>query len=141
MAQNDSGAIAPPRFSQSLEAMKSLKQVFDEINYADVFFGSVVDSVHTERNFGETALHIVAIWGDVEAIAVLVENGADINKQGEEGFTPLHYAAEQDHLEAVQCLISLGAKNLRNVDGDTPKELAQVLGHDAIFNYLSNHGF
>ena len=121
--------------------MKSLKEVFNAVNHADVFLGVPVESVHTERSFGETALHVVANWGDAEAIAVLVDAGADINKRGEDGFTPLHYAAEQGHLEAVKRLVSLGAKNLKNDDGETPAELAKALGHQIIFHYLSTHGF
>jgi ankyrin repeat protein len=121
--------------------MKTLQEVFDEVNHADVFFGAQVDSVNTTRFSGETPLHIVANWGDAEAILILVQNGADINKRGEDGFTPLHFAAEQNRLDAVKCLVSLGAANLMDDDGDTPLKLARVLGHNEIVQFLEEHGF
>ena len=121
--------------------MKTLQQVFDELNHADVFYGVRVDSVDTTRQFGETALHVVSNWGDAEAISLLVRNGADINLRGEGGFTPLHYAVEQNRLEAVKRLVSLGAESLTNDDGDTPAQLAMVLGHKEIALFLEAHGF
>lgn len=121
--------------------MKSLQEVFDQVNRADVFFGATVESAHTERFDGCTPLHLVANWGDADAIEVLVRNGADINKPGEEAFTPLHYAAEQDRLTAVDRLIQLGAANLKDRDGNTPAQLARILGHDAVYDVLTAHGF
>ena len=44
-------------------------------------------------------------------------NGADINKQGEDSNTPLHYAAMLGHLAATQCLVALGAANARDMYG------------------------
>jgi len=121
--------------------VKTLQQVLDEMNRAGVFYDVTVTSVHTERFDGETALHMAAKWGDAESIKVLVDGGADINKRGEEDFTPLHYAAEQDKLEAVQCLVSLGAANLEDRRGDTPTRLAKILGHKEVYEFLVEHGF
>jgi uncharacterized protein len=121
--------------------MKALEQILEEVNHADVFHGAKVTSVHTERSDGETALHTASKWGDAEATQVLVANGADINKLGEEGFTPLHYAAEQGHLDTVRCLLSLGAANLQDRNGNTPSSLAKGLGHTAIYGLLLEHGF
>ena len=123
--------------------MKALQNIFDEVNRADVFQGTKVTSVHTERFDGapHTALHMAAKWGDVEAVTVLVANGADINKPGEEAFTPLHYAVEQGQLDAVRCLLSLGAVNLQDRNGDTPSRLAKALHHTSIHEALVEHGF
>jgi uncharacterized protein len=121
--------------------MKALQEILDEVNRAEVFHGTKVTSVHTERFDGETALHMAAKWGDAEAVQVLVASGADINKRGEEGFTPLHYAAEQGHLDTVRCLISLGAANLQDRNGDTPSRLAKALDHTPIYEVLVEHGF
>jgi ankyrin repeat protein len=121
--------------------MKTLQQVFDEVNRAGVFLDVEVSSVRTERFDGETALHMAAKWGDVEAIKVLVSNGADINKRGEEDFTPLHYAAEQNKLEAVKCLVSLGAANLKERLGNTAAQLAKTPGHEAVYQFLVTNGF
>src|SRR5262249_39726530 len=120
---------------------KALQEIFDEVNRTDVFLGTKVTSVNTERFDGETALHMAAKWGDAEAVQVLVANGADINKRGEEGFTPLHYAVEQGHLDAVRCLVSLKAANVQDRNGDTPSRLAKALHRTEIYELLVEHGF
>ena len=124
----------------SLEAVKTLTEVFDAVNRSvgDSFDGPV-DSVQTERAGGETALHIVAKWGDAEAIRVLVANGADINKAGEDSNTPLHYAAMLGKLEAVRCLAQLGAVNSKDRYGNTPADLAE--DHKDVHDFLKAHNF
>jgi uncharacterized protein len=69
-----------------------------------------VKSVNSERFDGETALHIVAKWGDEEAIRLLVCAGAPIDKPGEDGNTPLHHTAMPGHFGAVATLVQLGAR-------------------------------
>ena len=45
----------------------------------------------------------------LEVVRMLVERGADVNARGRNGYTPLHYAAEQDNVEVADYLISHGA--------------------------------
>ena len=59
--------------------------------------------------FGDTPLHIVAGWGDVDAARILLDAGAEIDARGEEDCTPLHEAIIQGHVEIVALLISRGA--------------------------------
>jgi ankyrin repeat protein len=54
-------------------------------------------------------LHKVAIWGDVAAATVLLDNGADVNSIGEDGDTPLHRAFASGKTEMVRLLLSRGA--------------------------------
>jgi ankyrin repeat protein len=119
--------------------MKTLAQVLAEVDRADVFLGVNVESVHTERFSGETALHFCAKWGDVEAIHVLVANGADINKPGEDNNTPLHYAAMLGQFSATEVLVSLGAANTRDRYGNLPFDLAA--GHPEVKALLLSRGY
>jgi len=102
-------------------------------------FDEPVTSVRSERIGGDTALHIVAKWGDVEAVRLLVKAGASIDKPGEDDNTPLHYAAMVGRLEAAQCLVELGAKSLKDRYGNTPSQL--VSNNDELRSFLVKHGF
>ena len=79
---------------------------------------------------GNTALWFAAqgeSTGGLEVAQVLVEAGADINKQCEHGWSALHMAACWGHLDLVQFLVKNGASwKLRDVQNRTPAELAEV---------------
>ncbi len=116
--------------------MRSLEKIFSEVESVPDYYGHKVTSVHYKNGWGDTPLHIVSCWGDCEAIKTLIEAGADIDAHGERGFTPLHYATEQNNFDAVMLLLSLGAKNMENSDGDTPAELAELLERKEIIKIL-----
>jgi ankyrin repeat protein len=113
-----------------------LRRVDDSVGH---LFESGVTSVTDERFDGETALHIVAKWGDHEAIRILVAAGAAVNKPGEDQNTPLHYAAMMGHLDAAAALVQLGARCTNDQYGNTPSMLATE--HPDVQRYLAEHGF
>ncbi|GFR47298.1 hypothetical protein Agub_g8985, partial [Astrephomene gubernaculifera] len=55
---------------------------------------------------GHTALHWCAAKGSVEGVAWLLQQGMDINVRNDDGATPLHAAARNGRLEAVEALLS-----------------------------------
>lgn len=110
-----------------LNAMRDIEAIFEAVEKVPDFIGHEINSVSYKNGYGDSPLHVVANWGDIEAIEILVSAGADINAKGETGFTPLHCAAEQNRSAAVVKLLQLGAKVLKNDDGETPLELAKSL--------------
>ncbi|GBF91748.1 hypothetical protein Rsub_04052 [Raphidocelis subcapitata] len=60
---------------------------------------------------GQTALMVAALWGNLEAVATLLELGADVNKTNQGGATPLHFAAaaKRNAAAAVDALLAAGA--------------------------------
>jgi len=62
---------------------------------------------------GETPLMMAALRGAVDACRLLIERGAQVNR---EGWTPLHYAASGPSAEAVKLLIASGAR----IDSPSP---------------------
>ncbi|KAG2484955.1 hypothetical protein HYH03_016253 [Edaphochlamys debaryana] len=89
---------------------------------------------------GHTALHWCAAKGGVEAMRWLLEMGLDVNVRNDDGATPLHAAARNGSLEAVEALLTWrprgrGARcDLRAVDGEgrTAVQLAAEFGHGEV---------
>ncbi|GLC46083.1 hypothetical protein PLESTM_001823500 [Pleodorina starrii] len=104
--------------------------------------------VDAANEFGQTALHVASLWGNQDAIKVLIELGANVNITNSRGSTPLHFAAsaKRDPLTVCQLLLDAGA-DTEAVDmmGRQPYEMAvseevrsRLGGPDArIFTYAS----
>ncbi len=57
----------------------------------------------------DSLLHMAAYAGNMEAVKLLVELGADVNALGDMHYTPLHYAARKGHDDVYDYLIANGA--------------------------------
>jgi ankyrin repeat protein len=58
---------------------------------------------------------------DIQAIARLLKEGADPNLPDDNGFSPLHFAAQQSLPEAARILLDAGADpNIKDSFGNTP---------------------
>ena len=67
--------------------------------------------------------------GDIPALTVLLEGGADIEQRNEQDDTALHTAAGKGHVEAVKLLLSRGADiHSRGQIGNTPLHWACLKG-------------
>ncbi|MEM9052291.1 MAG: alpha/beta fold hydrolase [Bacteroidota bacterium] len=89
--------------------------------------GAEIDLLDTrKKRTGRTALNWAAWNGDIDMIAFLLENGADINVQNRSGFTPIHHAIENCQVEAFSFLLSKGAETSKSTrKGISPKETAK----------------
>lgn len=72
----------------------------------------------------------------------MIEAGASVNVQESYGFTPLHEAAENGHLEIVKVLIKSGADSSMGLKkayqaGSTALDVAREAGRKKVVNYLS----
>ena len=122
----------------------NLKSVLDKLASAELpsfegveFTGPNIKSV----NFGDTPLHIMAVWGDTDSIRILVNEGAELEARGENNFTPLLFAVQQGKIEAVRLLLEFGANPYaRASDGDDAFSLAEILGHNNILTLLNGPG-
>ena len=59
--------------------------------------------------FGNQALHLAAAANRVYMIRMLERRGQNIMSRNEQGYTPLHVAAEHGSLDAIETLVALGA--------------------------------
>ena len=76
-----------------------------------------------------------------EAAEVLINAGANVNFENDEGSTPLHEAAKEGHVDVAKILIDHGAKvNARNQQKQTPLHLAAEQGQAEMCELLLNNG-
>ncbi len=74
-----------------------------------------------------------------DLVHLLLEFGADVHRRGLNDWTPLHYAANIDDVEAIQLLLAHGAdpnSRTRIDDGVTALEEAERLGHAKVVERL-----
>jgi hypothetical protein len=113
------GLIIMPMNKSVIELLGQVKSTAD--------FGYVTfDSINATNELGDNALHCVCVWGDMDAAKLLVENGIDVNQEGEFGFTPLRIAVDFGYLEIAEYLRISGTPYLII---ETPKGSAPDIGH------------
>ena len=86
-------------------------------------------------------IHQVAREGNVQVLKVLIQLGADVNREDSEGYTPASEAAENGHVEVIRALHQAGADlNIPNNDGLTPAYIAAQKGHVELMRALHQSG-
>ena len=78
----------------------------------------------------DTPLHITCIWGDLGAVELLLRNGAEPDRPGDEGCTPLYNAVSFGFVRCARCLLAAGASpDATNRLDTTPREEALDSGN------------
>ncbi|KAJ9508528.1 hypothetical protein QJQ45_012063 [Haematococcus lacustris] len=83
--------------------------------------------VDISNQMGQTALHIAALWGNLEAAAALLRLGTPANIRNTRGSTPLHFAAsaKRNCREMCELLLQHGAHtDPVDMAGRVPYEMA-----------------
>jgi ankyrin repeat protein len=71
--------------------------------------------------YGRTPLHATVISGDLEKVKKLLAEGAVADTQDDNGWTALHFAAQERRMEIVSALLDHGANpNLHDAHGNGP---------------------
>lgn len=84
-----------------------------------------------------TPLHIAAIRGHIVAAELLIEHGAEVNKQDRQGHTPLHSAVFEVQTEIASLLLSRGADlAIRDRKGKTALDLALEAGQEDLVSLI-----
>ena len=94
---------------------------------------------------GESPLHHASIKNRIEAVAILLERGAEVNHRASDGGitelmpeetlsgeTPLHMAAVGGSVALIQALLAGGAdSSIQTHRGETPRDLARRVHREA----------
>ncbi|KAL6077822.1 Chromobox protein 1 [Balamuthia mandrillaris] len=100
------------------------------------------------NKFQQTPIHWAAAHGKATCLGVLMSHvetsdGNDtkqrlLNQKACRGWTPLHYAAHNNHPQVVRMLLDLGADpHVKNEEGKTPATIAANRGWTKVFELLS----
>ena len=135
------------RGTMNLLRHRTLRIVLPFLIFGAVIFpilnnmGSFVSSVETVQKTEHSPVIIpeykapddlgsAAREGDLKKIKTFLDKGADLNGKYDKGFTPLHWAATMNQVDAIKFLIDEGA-NLNSRDGhqSTPLLLAAFFGN------------
>ena len=89
----------------------------------------VVPVISTKNAYDRSVLHKAAYYsGSATLLENLITQGADVNARDKGAWTPLHLAAKNGHVEALQILLENGAnmhvKDIKH--GWTPLHIAIV---------------
>lgn len=94
--------------------------------------------------YGRDALINSVIANDIGKVKNLIENKANINIQDDNGWSPLHFAAQEFNEEMISFLLNNNANpNLKDANGNTPLSTAlfNSKGIDTnIFNEFLKYG-
>lgn len=92
--------------------------------------------------YGLTALHVAAIKGHCDVIALLAGSGCmDVECEDVEGHRPLHLAVESGCAEAVDLLLDMGADvHAKTKRGTTPLQMAETMRYEDISHLLRSRG-
>ncbi|XP_063161063.1 NF-kappa-B inhibitor epsilon [Candoia aspera] len=125
---------------QSLECVELLLPLKKLVS--DMETRKTLQDLQLQNWQGLTCLHISTLKGNLQLMALLVQNGADINVQdGTSGKTPLHLAVENHDELAVRHLLRLGAQvDSQMYNGCTPLHLAVGRNDAAIAAVLCHSG-
>ncbi|MBX7150367.1 ankyrin repeat domain-containing protein [bacterium] len=86
-------------------------------------------------------IHSAAAARHLAIVAMLIENGADVNARQHGGYTPLHSAAANGQSDMIELLIQNGADiHARTDDGKSAVMLSLEKKHPEIAGLLRRHG-
>lgn len=94
---------------------------------------------------GFTLLHWVSSNGDIQILKIILLNNININIKdivnNDEDRTPLHWAAQENQVEAGILLLKYGANiEATDIDGKTPLHIASSEGNNEFVDFLIKKG-
>jgi uncharacterized protein len=89
---------------------RTIKSLLKEINDGVFSYRNIKASGPNVRDDeGDAPLHVVASWGDLAAVRILIDAGAEVDALGEFSVTPLQRAVGLGHYAIARLLLEHGA--------------------------------
>ena len=124
------------------DVVAAVEQGEEEAVLAWIESGGRVDTTYERGGVsGLTLLMGAAIGGHERLVELLLQHGAEINRQDSDGITALMHAASRGQERVVELLIRRGAEvNLQSSDGFTVLMYAAFFNHPAVVRRLLRAG-
>lgn len=107
--------------------MTALAEVLRRCEQTASWYGLSITSLDQRNHLGDTPLHTVCTWGDVEAVKTLIDAGANVNALGDMDATPLSNAIIGGNADVVKLLLETGADaKIANHWGMMPLQHAEI---------------
>ena len=108
---------------------------------AELLVAKGADVMLMTRNTQSVPLEEAAASGDLSTVQLLLQSGADLNYRDRDGWSAIHWAAEEGYYEVVSLLLKHGA-NTNGISsyGTSPLHCAANGGHNEIVNELLQYG-
>ena len=121
--------------ADSLISSTEVNEFSDAVVYGD--FEKVKKMIYNNPNiinskdkYGFSALHNVMCEEQFEIVKYLINKGADVNIQNDQGIAPIHLAC---YVKNVELLIKAGANiNMKDKEGNTPLSILTAEGEESI---------
>jgi ankyrin repeat protein len=111
---------------------------FESIKVLPVLLSSPQINIEAKAPNGDTALMVAAYKGEKEAVALLLDKGAEPNRPG---WTALHYAAASGSVEIVKMLLEKSAYiDAESPNKTTPLMMAAASGKTSVVELLTAEG-
>ena len=105
----------------------SLKNLFFKYQDFPSFLNhSPITSVHDLGFMGETLLNLAVNSQSKKDVILLIENGANVNQQGELNFTPIQNACLHGNLDIIEILLKNGAKTNKKMSLDMMQNIIHL---------------
>ena len=122
--------------SYLVSTMLQLGPVVKDLN---PFKGACLESIYCY--LPASAIHLAVIYGRLDDLQLLLNEGDDPKASNSDDPTPLHFAADEGDVEIIRILIANGASsNNQDSNGRLPLHLAARNGHAEAVMVLIDHG-
>jgi len=113
-----------------------IAQFLAELRELPDFCGAGPSDVNACAVDDDTVLHFAVRRRDVTIVKALIDAGANVNRAGDLGYTPLHVACMQGDLEITKLMVASGADLFSLSEGYPPFTTAQRAKQDQICAFL-----
>ena len=98
-------------------------------------------AVSSKDKSGAVAMHAAAHGGSLGAMALLLKHNSKVDPLDAQGYSPIFYAADREHTEAIQWLADNGADiNRRGAAGQTLLEMMRAAKREKAVKLLEKLG-